>query len=189
MHATIATPDTVSDQSWYPDSGATNHLTPDLQNLMAPQEFPGSDQIYMGNGSGLQISHTGYNTFTSPFTFQPLILQNLLHVPHITKNLMSVSQFAKDNVVYFEFHPYFCFVKDQATMRTLLVGKVDKGLYKFDQPLHFNSPFNLSNITSAGVSSSKTAFQCQQSTSNVPISNFNLWHNRLGHPPNMLFNL
>lgn len=33
-------------------------------------------------------------------------LNNLLLVPAITKNLLSVGQFAYDNQVFFEFHPF-----------------------------------------------------------------------------------
>uniref|UniRef100_A0A151UEF3 Uncharacterized protein n=1 Tax=Cajanus cajan TaxID=3821 RepID=A0A151UEF3_CAJCA len=40
-----------------------------------------------------------------------LSLNNLLLVPSITKNLVSVSQFARDNDVFFEFHSNYCFVK------------------------------------------------------------------------------
>lgn len=51
---------------------------------------------------------------------------------HIAKNLLSVSKFAHDNDVYFEFHPYSYCVKDKKTGANLLKGILDKGLYKFD---------------------------------------------------------
>ncbi|RDX91656.1 putative mitochondrial protein, partial [Mucuna pruriens] len=47
-------------------------------------------------------------------------LNNLMLVPHITKNLVSVSKFAQDNGVYFEFHPTNSFVKSQASNQVLL---------------------------------------------------------------------
>ena len=48
---------------------------------------------------------------------------------------MSVSKFAQDNHVFFEFHPNFCVVKSQATSEVLLRGSVgDDGLYKFSNP-------------------------------------------------------
>jgi len=50
----------------------------------------------------------------------PLYLHNLLHVPSITKNLLSVSKFALANNVYFELFPHFCTVKCQATNEILL---------------------------------------------------------------------
>jgi histone deacetylase 1/2 len=49
---------------------------------------------------------------------------------------MSVSKFAQDNNVYFEFHPSFCVVKSQASSEVLLHGVVGAdGLYKFASPL------------------------------------------------------
>ncbi|PON93298.1 hypothetical protein TorRG33x02_108690 [Trema orientale] len=59
MSAMVATPNTLTDMSWYPDFGATNHLTPDINTLMTKQDYTGSDQIHMGNGIGLNISHIG----------------------------------------------------------------------------------------------------------------------------------
>lgn len=53
------------------------------------------------NGQGIPIM--AVSSTSHPHTNFTLI--NLLLVPSITKNLVSVSQFAKDNNVYFEFHP------------------------------------------------------------------------------------
>ena len=63
---------------------------------------------------------------------RPLVLNNLLHVSSITKNLISVSQFVKDNDVFFEFHPLICYVKDGRTGQTLLQGLLHKDLYRFN---------------------------------------------------------
>lgn len=121
-----------SENAWYPDSGATNHVTFDLNNLNLGSEYQGSERIQMGNGAGLKISHLGSSTLTDPsHTSHSFLLHNLLHVPHIKKNLISVSQFAKDNHVYFEFHPFHCLVKDHLTHKVLLEGVLDQGLYKF----------------------------------------------------------
>lgn len=59
-------------------------------------------------------------------------LKNVLHVPRICKNLMSVAQFAKDNQVYFEFHHFHYFVKYMKTVSILFVGRIHDGLYQFD---------------------------------------------------------
>ena len=53
-------------------------------------------------------------------------------VPSIAKNLLSVSRFAKDNNVLFEFHYDACFVKDHDSQVVLLTGKAKDGLYSFD---------------------------------------------------------
>ena len=128
----LATPECVHDSNWYPDSGATNHLTADPANLMHKADYFGPEQVHMGNGKGLQIKNVGHSVFHSPFTPKLLSLSQLLHVPSITKNLMSVSKFANDNCIYFEFHPKCCFVKDQHSQKTLLEGKLKGGLYVFD---------------------------------------------------------
>jgi histone deacetylase 1/2 len=87
----------------------------------------------MDNGQGLLISPLGQSSFysnTSPNI--KLTLKDLLHVPTISKNLLSVRKFAQDNNVIFEFHPYKCFVKSQASRKILLEGQVGvDGLYKF----------------------------------------------------------
>jgi histone deacetylase 1/2 len=130
-----------------------------------------------------------------------LKLNDLLHVPNISKNLLSVSKFAKDNNVYFEFHPRYCYVKSQDSKHILLEGTVGSdGLYKF-QPFAFKS--TNSEASNTAVSSSTSVLnksvnpfssqfsvlsnnvQCNNalSTGNID-SNFQLWHLRLGHAHN-----
>lgn len=61
----------------------------------------------MGNGTGLVVNSIGSAFVTSPYDHNvTLTLNTILHVPYITKNLVSVSQFSNDNHVYFEFHSY-----------------------------------------------------------------------------------
>ena len=43
-----------------PDSGSTHHITSDLANVtLSAEETIGSDQVYVSNGQGLNIYHTG----------------------------------------------------------------------------------------------------------------------------------
>lgn len=179
-----ASPDVVQDSSWYPDSGATHHLTPNPQNLIYSTDYAGDQQIHMGDGSGLNIHNIGKSFLVSPFHSQQLVLNNLLHVPNITKNLLSVSQFAKDNSVYFEFHPSYCCVKDQVNQRTLLVGRLDQGLYKFDSFQLQNIVTNKTCTDLPSVSPLDYTIPDQCNSTPVPAINsqFSLWHNRLGHP-------
>ena len=66
-NAMVASPDTVADPMWYPDSGATNHCTPDSSHLMNKMDYQGKDKIYVGNGTGLAISSIGSNTFDAEY--------------------------------------------------------------------------------------------------------------------------
>lgn len=84
MQAYYSAPNNQSDSTWYPDSGATHHLTSELDNLnLKVDDYMGSDQIRIGNGKGFSIKHIG-NTHIS-FPNINFNLLNVLHVPHITK--------------------------------------------------------------------------------------------------------
>ena len=164
MSNTLATPSTMYDPNWYPDLGATHHMTLDPLNLMEKADYGGSKRVVVGNGSSLQISHVGNSLFKSDLSNHSFRLNNLLHMPHITKNLLSVSQFAKDNKVFFKFQPNHYYVKCQDTKEIILQGSVDNGLYKI---LNFNPT---PAIVPVAHFSSKRG------------SNFHLWHSKLGHP-------
>nr|GLL33824.1 uncharacterized protein LOC109154184 [Ipomoea trifida] len=47
--------------SWLLDSGASHHVTIDLSNLALHTPYDGTDEVMIGNGSGLPISHTGHS--------------------------------------------------------------------------------------------------------------------------------
>ena len=120
MTTMFATPKVVNDTNWYPDSGASNHVTFDATNLMTKVEYYKSNQVHIGNSMGLSIKHVGQSVFSSPYTSRILSLKQLLHVPTITKNLLSVSKFTYANDVFFEFHSHSYFVKDQTSKTVLL---------------------------------------------------------------------
>lgn len=94
--------------------------------------LPGTDQVLLGNGR-LPIFSIGSAQFCSPHkAHTTLTLKNLLLVQVITKNLISISKFAKDNNVLFEFHSDKCLIKSQASFEVVLQSTVNKdGLYSF----------------------------------------------------------
>ena len=53
------TPSYSVDPAWYMDTGATNHLTSQLDKLATHQPYTGHDQVRTANGSGMPISHVG----------------------------------------------------------------------------------------------------------------------------------
>ena len=154
-HAMASAPASPSSSAWYPDSGATHHITPDYNMLLNPSVYNGPDKVYVGNGEGLHISTLGLAILPNPS--RPLHLNHVLHVPTITRNLLSVRQLTTDNNVFVEFDPTSCFVKDRISGKVLLRGQLKDGLYHFSptQPSH----------ALLGEHASPPA-----------------WHARLGHP-------
>lgn len=107
----------------------------------------------------MAISHTGQSyTPTSSHSFS---LNNILHVPKNTRNLLPVHCFTTDNNVFFEFHPTYFLVKDQHTKTPPLQGRCRQGLYHMPSP---KRPSSRSHVL-IGVKVSQ-----------------DLWHCRLGHP-------
>lgn len=116
MATMVLSPEGKTDVVWYADSSASNHVTKDLANLDLVSDFQGTSKLQVGNGTCLLISYFGNSHFKSSVSIsKPFILKFFLYVPDITKNLISVSQFAKNNSISFEFHLSFCLVKDQVS--------------------------------------------------------------------------
>lgn len=107
----------------------------------------------MANGSGLVISSIGSSQLSPHIT-----LSNVLHVPSIKRNLLSVSKLTHDHHCSIEFFPHGLFVKDLCSGRILMKGHLKDGIYVLD-----------------GAPSSPVC-QLLQTTSSQ------LWHRRLGHP-------
>lgn len=92
---------TGPDQTWFADYGATNHITKDLKNLSLQSDYQGTDKVSIGNGQGLPISKLGSSIISTPTSI--FRLKNVLQVPDIATNLLSVHQFTKDNNCIFVF--------------------------------------------------------------------------------------
>ena len=70
----------------------------------------------------MPISHT--HTTYYPFKQNTnLILNEVLHVPTLSKPLLSVQHFVTDNQCFFEFYPDYILVKDKMSKETLLDDK------------------------------------------------------------------
>ena len=73
------------DSNWYMDSGATDHITGELDKLTICDKYKGNDQVHTANGAGMKIEHIGHSTVQTPMC--NLLLKNVLHVPQAKKNL------------------------------------------------------------------------------------------------------
>jgi len=148
------------DTNWYMDSGASDHVTSELEKMTIREKYGGHDQVHTASGSGMKISGIGHSTLHTPS--HNFLLKNILHVPSAHKSLASVHHFTSDNNVFLEFHPNFFLIKDKATKKTLHRGKCEGGLY----PLVPGATKEKKSRVVFGV--------------NKP--SMYRWHSRLGHP-------
>lgn len=118
--------------------------------------LPPSHSITVGNGHTLPVTCRGNSTLTTPTScFQ---LNNILVVPSLIRNLISIRQFTKDNNCTIEFDVFGFSVKDFPTRREILRCNSTGDLYTIP-------PTDSSAAPHAGLAISSS-----------------LWHLRLGHP-------
>ena len=146
--------------NWLVDSSASHHVTTDLNALSMPQDYAGSDDIVIGDGIGLEITHTGSTTL--PTSSTPFTLSNVLCVPSMQNNLISVSKFCKTNKVFVEFFPAFFVVKDLRVRAPCLHGQNKNDVYEWPNTVGPAAPSPIANVSIK--------------------ASFHDWHNRLGHP-------
>ena len=143
-----------SDDQWYMDSGATDHITGDQGKISDPSLSIPIGSIFVGNGARVKILGSGNSTLPTPT--RDLKLNNILYTPHIVKNLISVRKFSIDNDVSIEFDPHGFSVKEYKSGTLLSRHNSSSQLYPLIYPV---------------------------SASTVLTSSFqDVWHDRLGHP-------
>lgn len=123
----LAMSNSISPQVWLTDSGASNHMTNDLNNLPLASPYPHNETVQTVNGEGLQVSHIG-NSLLRP-SFQPIKLNYALCIPKLSHNLMWVHRICLDNNCWLIFNAYCFWIQDKATRRILYKGFCNNRLY------------------------------------------------------------
>ncbi|KAL2593068.1 hypothetical protein AAZV13_12G105600 [Glycine max] len=100
------------------------------------QQYSGTDSVLIGDGSSLPIHGIG-NTFIKQKNIT-LPLHDVLLVPDLTKNLLSISQLTKQFLVNCEFsNADFC-VKERETGKPIITGRCKGDLYVLSSLLESN---------------------------------------------------
>lgn len=121
-----------SGQKWYPDTGASAHITSSHHNLQISQPYSGSDSVMIGDGNFLPITHTGSTNL--PSTSSNLPLKDVLVCPNIAKSLLSVSKLTKNYPCSFEFDCDGVRVNDKKIKKLLVLGSTHDGIYLLEEP-------------------------------------------------------
>ncbi|KAL5713883.1 Beta-galactosidase 8 [Ranunculus cassubicifolius] len=148
---------------WYIDSGATNHITSDMNNLHMSENYYGPDKISVGDGQQLPIYNSGMSVFSTPNS--DFLFKKILHVPQISHNLLSVHQLCTDNNCLLTFSSDGLLIKDKTSGQILFQGPHEDGLY----PITLSSHNSLKALL--GIKTTPS-----------------IWHQRLGHPSSSVFN-
>jgi hypothetical protein len=82
-HTAAAASSFGADNMWYTNSGATNHITGDLDRLTMHDRYAGADQVHAANGIGMDITRIGKTVIPNPC--RDLVLNNVLHVSFTQK--------------------------------------------------------------------------------------------------------
>jgi transposase InsO family protein len=158
---------TQNAETWLTDSGASDHITASSNNLSPQAPYQGQEQVSVGNGQNLPIQNIGNSQLYTKFRkFQ---LRNVLHVPRIASNLLSVHKLCPHNHCSCYFDANKLLIQDLPTGRVLYKGLSKNGVYPIQSSTLFNSVINKTACTAHSVSTASA-------------HKWQLWHSRLGHP-------
>ena len=158
--------------SWIADSGATEHMSDKRQwftNFHPVQDKCWSvsiadDHLLYVRGVGDITVHATINGVIRPFK-----LQNVLYVPHLRRNLISISRLTEKHVAIIHVRNECKMITHDGAGRLLMTGSQADGLWKLDLiSVTPSSEAHLASVASPGQSSRSTL-------------SLHRWHTRLGH--------
>lgn len=114
---------------WIVDTGATNHMTANLDILSDVQEAAKGNFVTLPNGHKSTVTHFGKLIFE-----QGIELSNVFYVPEFQYNLISVNQLIKDLQCSITFFPDFCVLQGLHNGEAKLTGRQIDGLYYVQSP-------------------------------------------------------
>lgn len=132
-----------------------------LSHFFSAQDFVGDDQVTIGSRQSLPIMHSSCGILSSNSSLS-LQLLDLLRVPNISLNLLSVNRLCADNNFVFIFDANFFLIQDKSSNNILFQGPSVEGLYP------------ISSTPSTGNSNLDAHIGTRSSSST--------WHNQLEHP-------
>ncbi|RDX94434.1 hypothetical protein CR513_23189, partial [Mucuna pruriens] len=117
----------ISVHSWIIDSGATHHMTSCSKMFSSYNSRVGNKKVKISNGSLSTIDEIG------TIKLIPLIiLHNVLHVPNLSCNQLSISKITSNHQCQVNFYPSYCV---SGVGRMIGSAKERDGLYYFDDEL------------------------------------------------------
>ena len=100
-----AAANSTQSSQWLTDTGAFDNVTPDLAQLSLHQQpTVGNESVTVGNGQELPVTHIGNGKLANPS--HAFKLDNILCVPQLASNLLSVHKLCLQNNAFCYFDAY-----------------------------------------------------------------------------------
>nr|GLL46085.1 copia protein (gag-int-pol protein) [Ipomoea trifida] len=143
---------TGKDDTWIIDTGASNHMTGNVNILHNVSNMTGCP-VGLPDGRSTVATKKGLVNLD-----ERLKMHNVLYVPELNCNLISVSQLIDDSNCIAQFTKDLCVIQDRTSRMLIGAGERRNGLYYFRKI----PSIRVSKVDSGG--------------------SLELWHKRLGHP-------
>ncbi|KAH0686950.1 hypothetical protein KY284_017503 [Solanum tuberosum] len=158
----------VSDKlspTWVVDSGATDHMTSLSHLFISYSPCPSYKKITIADGSVITVVGQGDISLG-----KSLILKDVLHIPKLSANLISIQKLTKDSKCQVTFFPSYCLFQEQNTKEMIGRASEKGGLYCLD--FHNGEYISKNSLSSSFLSES------------IMSNKEKVWlyHRRLGHP-------
>ena len=123
-------------------------MTNEFGNLQIHEPYHGSDQVTIGDGGSIPIQHTSKGILPTPS--HKFLLSNLLYVPQLSSNLLSVHQLTKDKNCKVTFDSNSFIIQDKASNKIMYRGLNSQGLYHLPIASNYSTPaYHTALVTSS----------------------------------------
>ncbi|CAO2834341.1 unnamed protein product, partial [Amaranthus hypochondriacus] len=121
--------------TWIIDSGVTDHMCNTINLFTNIRDVDDAmHEVIIPDGSRLKITKVGDIHFNDR-----IFLKDVLYVPGIRYNLLSVCKLCSDSAISLIFSPVDCWLQDLSKKECLPLGKLKCGLYCTEDKNHFEA--------------------------------------------------
>ncbi|KAG5616996.1 hypothetical protein H5410_016820 [Solanum commersonii] len=133
----------LSSISWILDSGASEHMTSDINLLFNITMLPKPVYVNLPNSTRALVLQSG-----SVHLLPSLTLKNVMFAPSFNYNLLSVYRLCFQFNSILIFSVFGAILQDPSMKRPLVLGKVNRGLYLLEssKPSHLKTPAAISSL-------------------------------------------
>ncbi|KAK9734593.1 hypothetical protein RND81_04G150400 [Saponaria officinalis] len=163
---------------WIIDTGAIDHMSPQLSLFHSLRTLPNPLKVGLPDGRIIIVKQFGKITLTPN-----LVLKDVLYVPAFKHNLLSVSKLVDHMEISVHFDDKWCWFQDPTTNKILATGARTAGLYKVCGHNHSLFENVCSSANGSRVNKDTVVDFCSDANalSVTDIDRIRLLHVRLGH--------